>query len=185
MANILTRSTGHRLLSSATGNSRNSRSYQSPDLPIRKSAIRNFLNRDLPSDHHDAIARQPEEIADVDGVSLHHDIQGFLPFGHSSSIVARDDRAVADVVDHITKVEGVVLQAGLFEHGRNIRLFHKAEPRRSTPIIWLYFFHEKALRILDPRYRLGNGIHDEQIFLQSPIVFDMPDHHRWGIVRGS
>ena len=121
----------------------------------------------------------------MDGVSLHRDIQSFLPFGQSSSIVAGDDRAVANVVDHITEVEGVVLQARLFEHGRNIRLFHKAEPRRRAPIIWLHFSHEKALRILDPRYRFGNGVQDEQIFLQGPIVFYMPDHDGRGIVRGS
>ena len=39
------------------------------------------------------------------GVSLHRDIQSFLPFGQSSSIIARDDGAVADVVDPLYRVE--------------------------------------------------------------------------------
>lgn len=77
------------------------------------------------------------------------------------------------------------MRARLFEHGQNVRLFHKAEPRRRAPIIWLHFRHEKALRILDPRYRFDNSIQDEQIFLQGPIVFYVPDHDGRGVVRSS
>ena len=62
------------------------------------------LDYDLPSDQNDAIVRQPEEVADVYGVSLHRDIQSFLPFGQSSCIIASDDGAVANVVDYITEL---------------------------------------------------------------------------------
>ena len=62
------------------------------------------LDYDLPSDQNDAIVRQPEEVADVYGVSLHRDIQSILPFGQSSCIIASDDGAVANVVDYITEL---------------------------------------------------------------------------------
>ena len=48
----------------------------------------------------------------------------------------------------------------------------------------MHFGHKKAFRILDPRYRFGNGVQDEHIFLQGPIVFYMPEHDGWGIARG-
>ena len=48
-----------------------------------------------------AVTRQPQEVADVYGVSLHRDIQSFLPFGQSSRIIPSDDGAVTNVVDYI------------------------------------------------------------------------------------
>ena len=62
------------------------------------------LDYDLPSDQNDAIVRQPEEVADVYGVSLHRDIQSILPFLQSSGIIASDDGAVANVVDDVTEL---------------------------------------------------------------------------------
>jgi Resolvase, N terminal domain len=73
------------------------------------SPFRNKLELDCdpPSDQNDVIIRQPEEVADVYGVTLHRDIQSFLQFCQSSRILARDDCAVANVVDHIVEVQGV------------------------------------------------------------------------------
>src|SRR6266478_1114660 len=63
--------------------------------PKRKniSPFRNKLELDCdpPSDQNDVIIRQPEEVADVYGVTLHRDIQSFLQFCQSSCILARDD----------------------------------------------------------------------------------------------
>ena len=66
-----------------------------------------FLHCDPPSDQNDVIIRQPEEVADVYAVTLHRDIQSFLQFCQSSCILARDDCAVANVVDHIVEVQGI------------------------------------------------------------------------------
>jgi hypothetical protein len=76
-----------------------------PSLDFRTETMRlPRLDYDLPSDQNDAIVRQPEEVADVYGVSLHRDIQSFLPFEQSSYIIASDDGAVADVVDYISEL---------------------------------------------------------------------------------
>jgi hypothetical protein len=62
------------------------------------------LDCDLSSDQNDAIVRQPEEVVNVHGVSLHRDIQIILPFSESSFIIAGDDGAVANVIDYLAEL---------------------------------------------------------------------------------
>ena len=63
------------------------------------------LDCDSPSDQNDAIVGQPEEIADMHGVSLHRYIQNFQQSGQPSFLLAGDDRAVANVVDRIIEIQ--------------------------------------------------------------------------------
>src|SRR5215472_9757165 len=48
----------------------------------------------------------------------------------------------------------------------------------------MHLGHEEAFGILYPRYRFGNGVQNEHIFLQGPIVSHVPDHDGRGSARG-
>jgi hypothetical protein len=61
-------------LKAPSGISRPSTTYQERSLVLREQA----LNRNLPSNLNDLITRQPEEIADVRRIALHHSEKGFL-----------------------------------------------------------------------------------------------------------
>jgi xanthine/uracil permease len=45
-----------------------------------KPCVLTWLDRDLPTDFHDAVFRKLEEIAEVHGISLHGGKEGLLPF---------------------------------------------------------------------------------------------------------
>ena len=48
--------------------------------------------RDLPPDFDDALVRQAQEVADMDGVALHDSKEPFLPCGKAFAVLAADHR---------------------------------------------------------------------------------------------
>jgi hypothetical protein len=66
------------------------------------------LNRNLSSDLNDLIARQAEEIADMNRVALHHREKGFLPGWQPLAVLSAHHGLVTNIIGHIVNSRAIV-----------------------------------------------------------------------------
>ena len=78
------------------------------DAALQRALL--LSDRNLPADFDDVVARKPEEIADVHGVSLHRGEESLLPSGYAHPVLPMNDRFVANIVGDIVEIEGAALR---------------------------------------------------------------------------
>src|SRR5260370_40827990 len=92
-----------------------------------------------------------EEVADMDGVALHHSEQPLLPGRQAQAVLAADDRFAADVISDIVEVDRAPKRFAGGEQFRNMRTLHEAETGFRAPEIWCDFFDRHPIARRDPR----------------------------------
>ena len=63
-------------------------------------------NRNLSPDLDNLIAGKTEEVADMDGVALHHGEEPLLPGRQAEAVLAADHRLMADIIGDVVKIVG-------------------------------------------------------------------------------
>jgi hypothetical protein len=78
------------------------------DAALQRALLRS--DRNLSADFDDVVARKPEEIADVHGVSLHRGEESLLPSGYARPVLPVNDRFVANIVGDVVEIEGATFR---------------------------------------------------------------------------
>src|ERR1700679_3226711 len=97
--------------------------------------LRPGLDRNLASNLDDLIGRQAEEVADMDGVALHHGEQPLLPLRQAQAVFAADHRFMTDIIRHIVEIDRTPQRFTGGEQFRNMGPLHEAETRFRAPEI--------------------------------------------------
>src|SRR5580704_17829842 len=144
-----------------------------------RSARRQYnLYGNLPADLDDLLAWQPEIVRDVGGVAQHGGEQSFLPMRQRRAAFLVQDDFVADIIDHVVEPDPAALLRRLMHQARNIGPLHEAEMRRHPPEILAFLGDRHQFGPKHPRPRFGEHAQHQNMLVQRPVLFEMPQHHR-------
>src|SRR6185437_2637708 len=144
----------------------------------RKRVKTKSLDRNLPADLDDLVARQAEEVADMDRVALHHRKELLLPARQAHAILAVDHGFVADIISDVVEIDGAAERSAHRKQLRNMRPLHEAELRFRAPEIRHDLLQHDAPAGRDPGHREHFHPQHEQVLVQRTVMLDMPSHHR-------
>src|SRR5579885_2823927 len=140
-------------------------------------------DRNLPADFDDLLARQSEIIGDVRSVALHSGEQHFLPMRQSRPALAVQHDLVADIIHDIVEPYVAALLMRLAQQTGNVRPLHEAEMGGEPPKILALLSHGHQLRPMHARPRLGQHAQHHDIFVQRPVLLEVPQHDRRNTAR--
>src|SRR6185312_1741952 len=150
----------------------------SPDWRSRLQRRIASLDRDLPPDLDDLIVGKAEEVADMDGVALHHGKQPFLASRQAPAVLAADHRLMADIVGDIVEIDIAAERLASSEQFGNMRTLHQAEACFRAPEIRGELLDGHPVARGDPWDRQDLDTPHKHMLVQRPVAPDMPVHHR-------
>jgi len=102
-------------------------------------------DRNLPPDLDHLIAGQAEEVADMDGVALHHGEEPLLPGRQAQAVLAADHRLMADIIGDVVEIDRAAQRFAGGEQLGNVGTLHESETRFRAPEIRRDFLDSHAV----------------------------------------